>query len=276
MAAAEDPELFLRAKEVVVMGGTIEQAGNTIEEPPYRLIKQAPGPIRAELNMRNQITPLAEFNTFADAYAAARVYALTSPTPRTTMPPTPPAPREKTEDQSPPPFLGPYPDKLSRQLNVKLFPLDITERHLLTRGQYRKAIEPLLAAKSPLAEWTLAFLSSTFDKVASLQRDVEGDAVPLQLHDPLCIWYCMAAADSRWVFQQELDLRIEASGQWTRGMCVVDKRTRKKRQDEEVGERPGDSGDWLSNKAGNRLARCIGTPGEKTFGGYMLRRIFDL
>lgn len=133
-----------------------------------------------------------------------------------------------------------------------------------------------MASGSPLAEWTSAFLSATFNKVESLERDVSGDAVGLQLHDPLCIWYCMYEDLSKWQIKADEDIRIETAGQWTRGMCVVDRRTRKMREDGDDGERPGDTGNWLSRASGNRLGRCIQSPGQDLFANFLLQRVFGL
>lgn len=56
----------------------------------------------------------------------------------------------------------------------------------------------------------------------------------------------------------------------------MDKRPRKKREDIDEGEKPGDSGNWLSTQAGNRLRRCTASPGEDLFGPFLLERVFGL
>lgn len=86
-----------------------------IPVPNFNLIKQPDSRLRRELNFRNQMTPGAEFNTYADSVASARVFALTSRNPRLTMPPVL---KGHTKEQ-----LAQYPEKLSRQLKLKLFPL---------------------------------------------------------------------------------------------------------------------------------------------------------
>jgi len=237
-----------------------------------------------DANHKVQVTPVAEFNTYADSIAAARVFSLTSKHPLTTMPPTPP-----TKDGKHPPFLSPYPSKLSKQLRVTLFPLDITTTHWLRRGTFNSTMQPLLDAKSPLAEWVNAFMTSTLKKMESLHQGHEGDFTGLSLHDPLCVWYLLTLShpDHAITLSAPQDLRVETSGQWTRGMYVLDRRDRiKMDQEDSAGveeldgemseEVVGDAGRWLDGKSGNRILVAEGSRGKEVMGKDMLERIFGL
>ncbi|KAL9138628.1 MAG: hypothetical protein Q9175_000137 [Cornicularia normoerica] len=243
IAAAEDPKTFMKAKDVIVMGGTIDEPGN--------------------------ITPVGEFNCIADATAAARVYALTSPTPMSTMPP-----------MAVPSSLPPYPkkDKIGdRRLNVIMFPLDVTTPHTLRRDEVEAKTKSLIEKGSPLAEWVGAFLSATFQKSESLYHGHEGGSTSMALHDVVCIWYALTSSTrpQSWEMKRGEDIRVETQGQWTRGMCVVDQRDMKM-LDNDDGESQvsGDTGGWLSRLRGNRVNRCVGTPGARMLALLLLDTIF--
>ncbi|MCJ1338211.1 hypothetical protein MMC09_003497 [Bachmanniomyces sp. S44760] len=296
LAAAESPQTLLKAKSIIVMGGAVNVPGNM---PPSFISL-----LRSQSNSQEQ-TPLAEFNTYADTTAAARLYALTSPNPASTMPPTPPPPPSQPDPSSststststskslppypPPSTLGP------KRLSIILFPLDITTRHKLHRSTFEQKLTPLITRGSPLAEWTSAFMTSTFSNIESLHEGHSGHTTSLSLHDPMCIWYALdldhdhdlESSSKNWQILPNQDIRVETAGQWTRGACVVDRRDRKKpRREEGDGSHdndndpsndvsvPGDHDGWLDWRKGNRLGLCVGTPGEGILAGKMLDVIF--
>ncbi len=175
-------------------------------------------------------------------------------------------------------ILPPYPARLSRPLKLTIFPLDLTERHTLTRGLFDTLTGPLLQIPnpSPLATWLNAFMHPTFNKMDRLHENHSGDSAALSLHDPLCIWYVLTRDEPTWIRSPKSpeDIRVDTTGQWTRGMTVVDGRTRKRRQSD--GVRPHDQGNWLGSRSGNRVDRMVGSPGEEVFARHLLERVLGL
>jgi hypothetical protein len=72
----------------------------------------------------------------------------------------------------------------------------------------------------------------------------ESEIIELHMHDPLCVHYALLDDDARkeWVIERDADVRVECTGTWTRGMTLLDQRTRGKRPFEKRPEKSEDEG----------------------------------
>lgn len=118
-------------------------------------------------------------------------------------------------------------------------------------------------------------MAHTFATLERLHANQRGDAAELSLHDPVCVWYALTAEDEGWKPSEHSpeDIRVETTGQWTRGACIIDRRDRHRIDGDE--ESSSDHGLWLSMRAGNRVWRMDKSPAESNFGEILLERLFS-
>ncbi|CAH0027251.1 unnamed protein product [Clonostachys rhizophaga] len=154
--------------------------------------------------------------------------------------------------------------------------------HPSAQSYFEQQIKPHVEAGSHLALWTSFFIMATFDQITSLQ--VTEKEPELSLHDPLTIWYAMTRDQGVWESTAKPeDLRVETTGEWTRGMHVVDKRNRKIADDgstptgvssEAADNILGDDMGWLNPNKGNRINRLVKSPGVDVFREHWIQRVF--
>ncbi|KAI9228423.1 MAG: nucleoside hydrolase, partial [Piptocephalis tieghemiana] len=146
------------------------------------------------LNSPGNVTPFAEFNTWADAEAARRVFEATVPS---------------SPDH---PYLR----------HLILIPLNVTTKMQLSSSHLQSHIPP----SSPLSPFLQALLKQNFAYSSSLASST------IVIHDATAVQYVIDLAHNSLASRgwkelgkgQGLDIRVESKGQWTSGMLLTDQR----------------------------------------------------
>jgi inosine-uridine nucleoside N-ribohydrolase len=227
-ALRADPTTFGRVKSVIWMGGALDHPGNT--------------------------SPTAEFNCFADPYAAQAILDAVN----------------------------------AGAFQMILAPLDITTPHQipfddLIHPSYPDNPDPSL---TPLKHLTSAMLG----RVRGLQASF-GLPDAMEMHDPVAVWYAIAHANlpthqnaEGWVVRGR-QFKVERVGELTRGMCVVDRRGGEgaggtRTEDKELadnhipGEGKRDRDGSEVKQAKNEAKIITHTPGSEVLRKLLLKRVF--
>ncbi|WFD37987.1 uncharacterized protein MJAP1_000935 [Malassezia japonica] len=170
-AFLKDPETFRRVGVISVMGGALDVPGNT--------------------------SPTAEFNFFADPWAAKVLL------------------EDAVKDGQPP-------------LPIYLFPLDITSKHTVPYGALVREEGDALYDESYLARLISLFLRKPRSVTNSFAPpEVTFDASVHDLfeaHDPLAVAHAIFCESAEGWKVSARPFLVESEGKLTRGFCVVDRR----------------------------------------------------
>lgn len=239
-AVRDDPKTFSRVHSVVWMGGALDHPGNT--------------------------SPSAEFNCYADPYAADQMLTAVK----------------------------------QGFFNLIMCPLDITTPHRipfsdLIHDSYIPDSNGVTTSDPSIGPLR-AFLSAVLLRVRGIQASF-GLPDAMEMHDPLAIWYAIANAGRSfsdpapgWSLRPR-EFKIERRGEYTRGMCVVDRRgTNEENEDRTKNQRlqgkavrapklpPKDEDVDRMGKTVEKPGRLpmvvVGTPGSEELRKILLGRVF--
>lgn len=236
-AFLKDPATFRRVGSISIMGGALDVPGNT--------------------------SPTAEFNFFADPWAAKVLL------------------EDAIADEEPP-------------LPIYLFPLDVTSKHTVPYAALVREEDDPEYKKSYLVRLISLFLRKPRAVTNSFAPpEVTFDATKYDLfeaHDPLAVAHAIFRDHPGW---RPVDRAfvVETDGKHTRGFCVVDRRKhgaavkgRNKAEIEEVHGPSNEHGlDQIAQKPSNEKPRSLAsvpevkmvseTPGIPWFADVFLERI---
>ena len=223
-ALRTDSKTFALVKTVVWMGGALDHPGNT--------------------------SPSAEFNCFADPYAADEVLNVVK----------------------------------QGLFEMIICPLDITTPHQIP---FSDLIVPVANTNTPIQ----IFISAMLQRVRGLQASF-GLPDAMEMHDPVAMWYAIEHAGRNgapgWRIQTR-EFKIERIGEYTRGMCVVDRRGTTEESDNRTKDQRLNGGTVPSlpprNDEVDRMGKAvhksqrlpyvvISTPGSNALRRLLLDRVF--
>ncbi|CED83155.1 Predicted inosine-uridine preferring nucleoside hydrolase [Phaffia rhodozyma] len=192
----------------------------------------------AALDVPGNTSPSAEFNLYADPYAGAYIFDASSPS------------------------------RSSHPFHLTILPLDVTTPHAVP---FPELLLP--SPESPVDVYTSAFLPRVKEIYSSLGLPDE-----MEMHDPMVVWVAVALArgDSGFSVRRR-KFEVERKGEWTRGMCVIDRRGTEEADlaiRTHGGIKPKSSDEIKSDVSQSGIEVVVETTGKEAFRKEFMQRTF--